>query len=324
VVPKGIALILALPISYSEFVTRVARSDWLSRFNDRELSREAFADALTKLWNSQYLPFVAKPLQQLIEVAGELKVEVRTQATLETFREATSWWRNVILFAHWKGPEVLDEDLIQEAEIEKFLQRVRSEESPMAQWLRKRLEAASCAENEMSPSRLGLLHRIGFTLKRARLASLIQILSEAVTLPLNETDSANQLTVLESDDNRFARQRDRLNSIFKGLLRPGNRLELFDGLHSKESIEGALFKDFEGVLDLTSCTSTILGDYIGAKRRHRVRTVQFASVQEVLWGSRCVSLALRVQAEQNISYQQARVLASKMMKHELERVRSRI
>ena len=194
----------------------------------------------------------------------------------------------------------------------------------MAQWLRIRLTAASRAQNEISPSRQGFVQRVRLALKRPKPISLVQILSEAVTSSLNETDPSNRLSVLESDDTRFARQRDHLDSMFKGLLRPGNRLELFDGLHSKESVEEALSTHFEGVLDLTSCTSTILGDYLGAKRKHRMRTVQFNSVQEVLWGSRCVSLALRIHAEQNISYQQARLLASQIMKHELKRVESSI
>lgn len=104
-----------------------------------------------------------------------------------------------------------------------------------------------------------------------------------------------------------------MDRLFERLIRPGNRIELFDGLHSKEALESSLFAHFDGTLDLTTCTSTIVCDYISRVRRNRVRTVQYPAVQEFVWCAHCVMLALRMVSESGRPCQEARLMASEIV-----------
>jgi hypothetical protein len=119
--------------------------------------------------------------------------------------------------------------------------------------------------------------------------------------------------VLESEVTRKARRRDELDELFHGLLRPGNRLELFDGLHAKEVVDDALDQRFDGMLDLTTCNSTVLADFLARRRRQRLRTVQFPAEQEPWWAAQCIDLALRLFVRESLDYQEARALATAMM-----------
>jgi hypothetical protein len=139
---------------------------------------------------------------------------------------------------------------------------------------------------------------------------LAAILREALDADIDEPrldDAVDE--VAEHPVTRSARRRDALDALFQGLLRPGNRLELYDGLHSKEAVEAAIAPTFEGVIDLTTCTSTVLADHVSAKRRFRLRTIQFPTVQDVLWGANCVKAALQIQHTTGVTYQEARQIA---------------
>src|SRR5437763_15827426 len=92
------ALLLGIPVTYEEFALQVSRSDWLAKFNDPELSEAERASSLRTRWDSEYLPFVAEPLQELIKNATRLKVAVCCKATLTTLTEVTSTCQLVILF----------------------------------------------------------------------------------------------------------------------------------------------------------------------------------------------------------------------------------
>ena len=141
------------------------------------------------------------------------------------------------------------------------------------------------------------------------------MLSEALLVDIAEEQGTAEgvQKVLELDITRMSRRRDTMDSIFQGLLNPGNRLELPDGLHTKEETELSIASSFEGVLDLTVCTSTVLGDYVGGRRRHAFRVVQFPTVQELLWGAECVSKTLQLVAEDSQPYLRARLMASRIL-----------
>src|SRR5713226_10447056 len=64
---------------------------------------------------------------------------------------------------------------------------------------------------------------------------------------------------------------------------------------------------------MSLCTSTVLGDYIAARRKHALRTVQFPTVQELLWGAKCISETLRLVTEHCLPYLRARKMASNIV-----------
>ena len=137
----------------------------------------------------------------------------------------------------------------------------------------------------------------------------------SISLPDTPIDAG---IVLEHEITRSARRRDEIDAMFVGLLRPGNLLELFDGLHGKEVVESAIAPGVTGILDLTTCTSTVLADYIAARRHHEIRTVQFPTVQEFLWCAKCVEASLQLVVVNAMPYQEARRLAGNAITHILK------
>jgi hypothetical protein len=310
--PSRLALLIAIPLTYTEFVHRVGNSDWLSKFNDAELAEEERVRELETRWRSEYAVHVADPLRRLVDTAQGLGVSVETQATLQDLRGASEKSSIVILFAHWKGPEVVHDDLVSPVDSTGFVDRVRSDETPLGAWLRSRLVERRVDETMVKTLKYTLRAWFG---RNASPPSLIDVLAEALALPANVDTQLSQGVdcVLEAEVTRLARRRDVLDRLFEGLLRPGNRLELFEGLYDKEDVERVLADHFEGILDLTTCTSTVLADHIDRQRNGRVRTVQFPTVQEPGWAARCIELALRLAVEQTIPYQEARVLATAIL-----------
>lgn len=312
-VPK-ICLLLGVPTDYVSFVSRVKSSDWLSKF-DNSLDGDDIDRALSERWVSEYSPLVAEPLLELMQVAKERNIDVKGEATLDMLREVTRTHRIVILFAHWKAYELLAEDLIQPVNSRAFFERANQDPTTKECWLCHQLQRF-VAQEEIGDTRST---RRWWQLKSSRTdrLSLFEILSEAIPLYSNDipNDADGVDRVLESELTRLSRGRDHLDKVFYGLLRPGNRLELFDGLHSKEDVETAVWSGFSGILDLTTCTSTILADYIANRRRQQVRTVQFRTVQEFLWAAKCVSIALTLFVDHGVPYQKARLVAGDTVSH---------
>jgi hypothetical protein len=100
--------------------------------------------------------------------------------------------------------------------------------------------------------------------------------------------------VFENAITRMTRRRAVIDSLFQGLLHPGNRLELFDGLHPQEAVEAAITPDFAGTLDLTTCTSMPLADHISAARRFVPRVVHFDEPQQPEWAAGCLKLTMEL------------------------------
>jgi hypothetical protein len=106
-----------------------------------------------------------------------------------------------------------------------------------------------------------------------------------------------------------------MDGLFSGLLQPGNRLELFDGLHDCHSVARAIDQTYQGTLDLTTCTSTILADRIGQHHRWRFRIVQFSENQEPIYAASVLEATLALM-EQGLDYLDARELAIQWVREE--------
>jgi len=314
--PTEIALLLAVPTSKAEFLSTVGHSDWLGKYFDSDLEPVVRDKALESHWAEEYSPFVAEPLQTLCNLALSLNVEVRKQAVLSDLEQCSAAKNVVILFAHWKGPEVLAEDFIQPIDRSRFLERLVNDTngSALVSWL---LGALGSGKMPSASIINDLLTRVFH--RGSREMSLREALMKSLSTPLSSLTSQDAITVLETTLTQMARRRDELNRLFQGLLKPGNRLELSDRLYSKEEIEAAIDPSFEGILDLTVCTSTTLADYIASQRRYRVRTVQFPTAQDLFWNARCISETLHLVANGN-PYIVSRLTASRVVEDALRQV----
>ena len=286
-----ISLLVGVPVTEQELVARLtapgaAPSDYLARFDAPDRPPAQRIAHLRERWLARYGPAVGEPLSKLIEAAELLGCRVRRAAGLADLAAARDG-DVIIVLAHWKGSEFGNDDFAPgfAAEAEARLAAI---DAPLADWIRARLQPRR---------RLGLFPTAPMTMREAMRAAL--------AAKLREFPQADRLEELASTT--AARRRDQLDLWLAGCLRPGNRLELFDGLHDCASVCAAL-EDFEGVVDLTVCTSTWLGDRISAHSRQKTRTVQFVEVQEPARAALKVLAVLRLVASGEAPYLHARLI----------------
>jgi hypothetical protein len=289
--PDEVSLLIGIALTEAGFHERVKTSDWLNRFGEPETA-EAY-------WRDIYLPLIVEPMQELVAKANKLKVQV-TDGTLSEVACATNHSSVVIVMAHWRDSHVEFDDLAAGLSREAWRERSLRHSSPLARWLTTRLE-----EKPSSP-----LIRWLPALGKKRLDPVDQILRKALIVELPEEAAGPQPALIrESPMTRAARRRAEIDSIFDGMIRPGNRLELLDGLHSKEVFEAAIAPDFDGVIDFAACTSTILADYVAHRRRNRLRLVQAPNPIEFVGTAPIVAGTLELLAGGLFSYQEARTNA---------------
>lgn len=281
---REVHLVLALPMDYEHFARHVRTSDWLAKFNVEGTDSER-AIAVQKAWEREYHPFVAAPLKQLALKARELNVRVWLNASLADFSQASHNASLVVLFSHWKGWEVLYEDApglsVREAVI-----RLAGARGALATWLQQRLPSSY---------------------------NVLGTLNDALDVELSDCSNDVVDAVLESALTRRTRRRDQIDQMFAGRLRPGNSVEFMDGLHGRETFEAGIASGFNGVLDLTTCTSSVLADYLLRARPQSFRMVQFEQAQEFLYHAVCVEVALTLHLRFAVPYIEARSVADATM-----------
>ena len=215
-------------------------------------------------WKEQYQPQVLEPVQSLIQTARHVGVTVFEDARLADLSLATKNHETVALFSHWKGPAVEFDDLPDEGnlaiKLPEYPLRVLNPASASGKWLR-------CKFKQHPP-------------KTAR--ELRGVMNEFIETQnvLQERIGGFGIKVRATKFTIRTWNRDELDSLFEGLLLPGNRVEFSDGLYPKEAAATAIDKDFSGILDLTTCTSTVLSDNLDRTSRGAYRTVQFVEPQD--------------------------------------------
>ena len=295
---RPVTLLFGLPLTVEDFVARfdaesTCRSDFLSKYDNHDLPPPARNADRLRWWSSRYKTNVADPLVKLAGEAIALGCAVRERTTLSDLGAAARGDGVVIVVSHWKGPEFSNDDFL----------------------------------TGFNGSLAGCLEAVDHPLARTILQSMRpqhRWLPFAGRIPLNEREALRQslnATIqdqetagdlhYELDATRQARRRDMLDGWLKGLIRPGNRLELFDGLHAADEISRAIWAEFTGVLDLTICTSTYLGDHLGRAAAQRFRTVQFLELQDFLEASIRISLVLTLFAKSELTYLEARSTISR-------------
>lgn len=293
---QQVGIALAVPLTWDNFRARAETSDWLSKYFDRDLNAYDLDLYLRERWENEYLPLVVEPLTEVVEVAWQGGATVHTCATLDEIQSITREKQIAILFAHWKGPEVVFEDLREQNTTAPYLARLQALDDELPVWLRSQLSRA-----HGDPS------------------TVVKVLNESLHFSGEKRSGRGDTIVLQHCVTRDAAVREELDALFEGLLRPGNRLELYDGLHTKEELEEAIGPDFDGVLDLTLCTSTVPADYIAARRHHTMRTVQFPKEIEFVWAAKCIAGTLNLFSSGNFEYQEAREMATGILKSEMQK-----
>ncbi len=271
-------------MGYEHFAKHVRTSDWLAKFNVEGTDTERAA-AVQRTWEREYQPFVAAPLEQLALKASALNVRVWPNASLADFAQASCNASLIVLFSHWKGSEVLHDD-VPGLDARQAGMHLDGARGPLVTWLQQRLPLSR---------------------------SVVGTLNDALNAEIADCSDGVADAVLESALTRRTRRRDQIDRLFAGRLRPGNRVEFMDGLHGRGTFEEAIAPGFDGVLDLTTCTSSVLADHLLRVRPQAFRMVQFEQTQEFMYHALCVEVALALHLRFSMPYLEARSVAGAAM-----------
>jgi hypothetical protein len=257
----SLALLLGLPVSEAQFGQCLATSDFL-RGNTH------LAD-----WQTYYAA-VASRVLELDSCAEQCGFAVFSAARLADVTRATQKYATVVVLSHWKGPDFQEDDLL-ENDVSLYLDRLKNGGAPAVELARRELSALA------SPCRNDLL----------------SVLSRALNCESAiEAEMSRDGDVANCDFTRSCFVRDELDDLFEGVMRPGNRIELADGMHSKEVFAKAVAPCFAGMLDLTTCTSSHLGSYLGRIARGRYLSIHFEQPLNVRDACLLLSYAFRLHA----------------------------
>ena len=291
--PRPVTLLFGLPLNPDDFLVRLdaqpcCDSDFLRKYDNRDLPPELRAADRMRWWTARYDLNVAQPLRNLAAAAASLGCEIRERATLSDLRAAATGDAIAVIVSHWKGPEFSNDDFLRDFDGQ-LKDRLSTLDHPLARAILQSIQP-----------RHGCVPFI-----RRRALSPRDALRRYLDAQIEDELPAGDLHY-ELDTTRQARRRTLLDEMLRGLIRPGNRLELFDGLHAADEISHAIPREFSGVLDLTVCTSTYLGDRVGHAAAQRFRTVQFLKPQDFLEASIRLNLVLTLFASSEGSYLKAR------------------
>lgn len=277
---ENVALLVCLPVEHQRFLEQLPASDYLKKYS---LEPE-------RAWATTYLPQVAEPLQRLISRARKLGAKVGSHVTLQALRDATASCRVVILVSHWKGCKLTIDDLLSEDKAE-YLTCLKGTTGSASRYLEQHL---------LRDSIVGAISRF----------------IDSDDPILNDPDP-NGFTVVSDALTVCTERRDTVDALMSGLVKPGNLLELSDGLYTRHVLSEQIDQRFTGVLDVAACNSSVLADYLDRVARGRFRIVQFPDVLDPELSCEALHLTFDLINEHGIAYPIARTRALKFVASKL-------
>jgi hypothetical protein len=194
------------------------------------------------VWNDTYAA-VAAAAQELIAIATGLGASVYREASLVDLSHATESTDVVIVLAHFRGFNFSVQDFI--GSFDRVTAAIKARSNPMLGYFENVPNQALAIVDAFNEAVMG----------RKLLPYLPSGLRDAGRLsePLGRVLC-----------------RDLLDESLDGIVRPGNQIDLFDGLHSLGAVEAAISSGFRGALDLALCNSIALATYIDLRRNNSI------------------------------------------------------
>jgi len=268
----GCAILFGIPVNREEFdcVARLSsRSDYMTGMLG--------GNDPASVWASDYQQ-VAGAAQQMIKTASELGTGIYQRAMIRDLADATARFQTIVLFAHWRGAMLRPRDLF--GEIAAVINRM--ERHPVLQRVKP-----ACRD----------------------LKGLVDALNEAI----EEVTLLDSLPGSLGQAGRRSRTvgqtlcRDLIDEGLSGLVAPGNRVELFDGLHAPAEMETALYSGFSGEIDLALCNSEALATFLDLRRRNIIQHIHWPVVLHPLPQLLKVEKTLQLMARYGGDYIQTRL-----------------
>lgn len=251
---ERIAILFAIPITREEFYEKAADSQW--DYGRKLLARRSIDEAFEQTYKP--VTVVAK---ELIDRASRTNVSIYRRATLGDMVDATSEHDVVVIVAHWRGSVVEDTDLLSG-----WSTAMISNGPEAIAHVRERIQRF------LRSADIRLAGSVNDRVARMKVVSVLNRL--VVSGELREFLPHHIGTQIITHDLILdTLSRDLIDDAFDGALQRGNQLELFDGLHAPADVDRAIDSDFYGLIDLSCCTSSILGTYLKLIRGDRLRVL---------------------------------------------------
>jgi hypothetical protein len=240
-----VAVLFALPTDRDTFLA-VARGEVLGDYRNL-LFRGESAEAV---WQERYTR-VAEAARDLIAAAADVGTAT-TRATLSDLAVASRGSDVVIVLGHWRGWAVAEADL--------------------------RMDLHDIAVRFRRAGFGDLLGRKAITSRLEMVRALNAAIEHGELLARTHPDLADG----EHPTIKATLGRDILDELLGVGIAPGNRVELFDGLHTPAAFEEALDPGFRGDLDLATCSSIALATLISMRRGRSVQVVHTVDLVDPL------------------------------------------
>jgi|GEM_PF-4743836 len=176
-------------------------------------------------------------VNSLIKWGNSHGISVVERASLEDLKLATEICDVIAIVAHWKDYRFLSTDIL--AGVSEIRSALASQGDTIL--LVKLLDEEPNAEN---PERMA-----------AFLSNQIAAFDRWLTLDLNGAER-----IVTTKQYVFSKARERLDHVLAGLVVPGSRLELYDELHTAESVAECFDSSWEGFCDFACCHSNYLSE----------------------------------------------------------------
>lgn len=254
--PSDCALAFAIPLNRKDFLRDLeptSGKDFVRNFASNK------SDILPEvLWELFYRPLVDAALRTANDVS-RMGVRVSFDLRISEFTRLLNSAEVVMVVAHWRSARFKPDDIIN---LRSLVPGLMYSNERVAKILREQF----CPElkeqlNAFNHSALGP-HSLELTLIKELNRSLSDI-------QLYQGDNSDA-TAAQPDtlERRMYFNRLALEETFPTEFIPGNRFELCDGLHSIASVVDEVPIPYEGILDLTTCNSILLGEAIKCVRRN--------------------------------------------------------
>jgi hypothetical protein len=266
------AVLFGIPVNREEFNCRAEQSAGASSDYMTGLLRGRSPEVV---WEKDYSA-VAEAAQSVIHTANRWRVSIYQRSTLSSVYSATRHHRTVILIAHWRGAMFRVDDLM--ADFTSI--RVRMEGDSKL----RNIKLNSC-------DGLGLVDALNAAVYG------LDLLPEIPSVPSQIQSRVLSQTLC----------RDLIDERLEGLVRPGNRLELWDGLYTPGEFEESIWDQFSGTLDLALCNSAGLATMIDLRRKSRIRKLFWEDLLNPIPQLLKVELSLRLSHSADSDYADTRL-----------------
>jgi hypothetical protein len=248
-------LAVAVPLTREQFLDDLARPDLKDYAT--HVKRANLLDGASEEYYSELFELSAKVARRVCDEVEAMGVMVMRSTQPDGLTDLLLNFKAVTLVTHWRFMRVLPEDIV---DVHGLLRALATPDG------RVQLAVAQ-AVSERDPKLLK---------EQADSDAQIYALRERLASALNSVVTASHaLYTAAGDDLRFAEggvsapmlerlTRTELEQTFPDLIAFGKSVEFSDRMHGVQKVVDAVPKGFNGTLDLTTCSSVVLGKAIKA------------------------------------------------------------